>query len=125
MGNTEKLSILYFDDEPSCLDVFSQTFAAEHEVRTAATLDEARRALAETSFDVVISDHLMPEISGVAFLREIARTNPRSLRVMLTGGVSVGEMLGEIGDGVVKHFVPKPWSALTMRRLFERASLAE
>ena len=94
-------------------------------MRTAATLDEARRALAENSFDVVISDQLMPEISGAAFLREVARTNPRSLRVMLTGGVSVGAMLGEIGDGVVKHFVPKPWSASTMRQLFERASLAE
>jgi DNA-binding NtrC family response regulator len=125
MGNNEKLSILYFDDEPACLDVFSETFAAEHEVRTAATLAEARRALAETSFDVVISDQLMPEISGSAFLREIARTHPRSLRVMLTGGVSVGAMLGEIGDGVVKHFVPKPWSASTMRQVFERASMAE
>jgi two-component system, NtrC family, response regulator HupR/HoxA len=124
MGNTEKLSILYFDDEPLCLEVFSETFAAEHEVRTAATLAEARRALAEHSFDVVISDQLMPEISGAAFLREIARTNPRSLRVMLTGGVLVGEMLGEIGVGVVTHFVPKPWSASTMRQLFERASLA-
>ena len=125
MGDTEKLSILYFDDEPACLDVFSETFAAEHDVRTAVTLDEARRALADHSFDVVISDQIMPEISGAAFLREIARTNPRSLRVMLTGGVSVGAMLGEIGDGVVEHFVPKPWSASTMRQLFERASLAE
>ena len=125
MGDTEKLSILYFDDEPACLDVFRETFAAEHDVRTAVTLDEARHALADHSFDVVISDQIMPEISGAAFLREIARTNPRSLRVMLTGGVSVGAMLGEIGDGVVNHFVPKPWSASTMRQLFERASLAE
>jgi DNA-binding NtrC family response regulator len=123
MGNTERLSILYFDDEPACLAVFRETFAAEYEVRTAATLDEARRALAEGSFDVVISDQLMPEISGAAFLREIARTSPRSLRVMLTGGVSVGAMLGELGEGVVRHFVPKPWSASTLRQLFERARL--
>jgi len=125
MGNGERLSILYFDDEPACLSVFSETFAAEHAVRTASTLEEARRALAEDSFDVVVSDQLMPEISGAAFLREIARTHPRSLRVMLTGGVSVGAVLGEIGDGVVKHFVPKPWSAATMRQVFERASLSE
>lgn len=125
MGNNEKLSILYFDDEPVCLSVFSETFARDHEVRTASTLAEARRALAEHSFDVVISDQLMPEISGAAFLREIARTHPQSLRVMLTGGVSVGAMLGEIGDGVVKHFVSKPWSAATMRQVFERASLTE
>ena len=123
MRNVQRLSILYFDDEPTCLSVFSETFAGEHEVRTAATLDEARRALSENSFDVVISDQLMPEISGAAFLREIARTHPRSLRVMLTGGVSVGAVLGEIGDGVVRHFVPKPWNEATMRQVFERARL--
>jgi DNA-binding NtrC family response regulator len=125
MGNGEKLSILYLDDEPACLDVFNETFAAEHEVRTAATLAEARRALAENSFDVVISDQLMPEITGAAFLREIARTHPRSLRVMVTGSTTVGGMLGEIGDGVVRHFVPKPWSAATMRQVFARASMSE
>lgn len=123
MRDTQRLSILYFDDDPTCLSVFSETFAAEHEVRTAATLAEARRALSENSFDVVVSDQLMPEISGAAFLREIARAHPRSLRVMLTGGVSVGAVLGEIGDGVVRHFVPKPWSAATMRQVFERARL--
>jgi DNA-binding NtrC family response regulator len=123
MNNTQKLSILYFDDESVCLSVFSETFAEEYEVRTAATLAEARRALAEDSFDVIISDQLMPEISGAEFLREVARTHPRSLRVMLTGSVFVGEMLGEISGGVVNHFVPKPWSAATMRQVFERARL--
>jgi len=123
MSDTQKLSILYFDDEPMCLNVFRETFASEHFVRTAATLDEARRALAEDSFDIIISDQLMPEISGAAFLREVARTHPRSLRVMMTGSVLVGEMLGEIGDGVVNHFVPKPWSVATMRQVFERARL--
>jgi len=123
MRNTQRLTILYFDDEPACLSVFSETFAAEHEVRTVATLGEARRALAENSFDLVISDQVMPEVSGAAFLREVARTHPQSLRVLLTGGVSVGAVLGEIGDGVVKHFVPKPWSAATLRQVFERARL--
>ena len=123
MSDGQKLSILYFDDEPTCLDVFREMFSHDHEVRTAATLAEARRALDETTFDVIISDFAMPEISGTAFLREAARTHPESFRVMLTGNAYVGELMSEIAAGVVGFFVPKPWSALTMRQVFERARL--
>ena len=123
MSNTQKLSILYFDDEPHCLEVFREMFAKDHEVRTATTLEEARRALDETPFDVIISDLSMPEISGTTFLRETARTHPDSYRVMLTGNACVGEVMRELSAGVVKFFVPKPWSAGTMRQVFERARL--
>jgi DNA-binding NtrC family response regulator len=123
MNNAQKLSILYFDDEPICLEVFRVMFGDDHEVRTAVTLSEARRALDEDFFDVVISDQVMPEITGTAFLREIARTHPRSFRVMMTGNACVGEVLKELTAGVVKFFVPKPWSDATMQQVFERARL--
>lgn len=123
MHNDQKLSILYFDDEPICLEVFRAMFGDAHAVRTAGTLSEARRALDEGSFDIVISDQVMPEISGAAFLREIARMHPRSYRVMMTGNACVGEVLKELGAGVVKFFVPKPWSDATMQQVFERARL--
>ncbi|MBC7929210.1 MAG: response regulator [Rubrivivax sp.] len=123
MKHEQKLSILYFDDEPSCLEVFREMFGGDHEVRTAETLSEARRALDENSFDVVISDMVMPEITGTAFLCEIARTHPQSYRVMLTGNACVSEVLKELTAGVVKYFVPKPWSGATMQQVFEQARL--
>jgi DNA-binding NtrC family response regulator len=123
MGKGQKLSILYFDDEPSCLEVFRAAFARDHVVRTAATLAEARRALAEADFDVIISDLSMPEISGTAFLRETARTHPESFRVMLTGNAYVVDVMAEIAAGVVRFFVPKPWNAAMMLQVFERARL--
>ncbi|HZT58996.1 MAG TPA: response regulator [Pyrinomonadaceae bacterium] len=123
MSDKQKLSILYFDDDPACLEVFREMFARDHDVTTAATLAEARRALDESAFDVIISDLSMPEISGTAFLRETARTHPESFRVMLTGSAFVGELMGEIAAGVAEFFVPKPWNALTMGKVFERARL--
>ena len=119
----QRLSILYFDDEPMCLEVFRETFAGDYEVRTAVTLEEARRALVEGPFDFVISDQVMPEISGTAFLREIAQTHPQTFRVMLTGNACVGELMGEIGTGFVEFFLPKPWNTAAMRQVFERARL--
>jgi DNA-binding NtrC family response regulator len=123
MNNVQKLSILYFDDEPICLEVFREMFGDDHEIRTAETLEDARRALVEDSFDVVISDQCMPEITGIDFLREIAREHPHTYRVMMTGNTCVGEVLEEFTTGVIKFFVPKPWSDATMQEVFERARL--
>lgn len=116
-----KRSIFYFDDEARCLDLFRDMFEGGYDVRTAATLSEARRALSQRPADIVISDQRMPEISGTDFLREVAAAYPRSFRVMLTGGMTVGEAIPEIGSGVVQLFVTKPWEEQTMREMLERA----
>lgn len=116
--------MLYFDDEASCLDVFKQMFGDRYEIRTASTLKEARRALTEACFDVVISDYLMPETDGLAFLQEVAATNPGNYRVMLTGTLGVGGVIGELGSGVVQHFLSKPWNDESIRAAFELAELS-
>jgi DNA-binding NtrC family response regulator len=118
-----KRSIFYLDDEAGCLEVFHETFAGEYEVRTAIKLAEARRMLAERPADIVISDQSMPETSGTEFLCEVAALYPPSYRVMLTGSMTVGEALPEIGSGIVHLFIAKPWKEPGMRAMLERAAL--
>jgi DNA-binding NtrC family response regulator len=117
-------TIFYIDDEVGCLNLFREVFGGEYNVRTAATLAEARLLLSEEPADVVISDQLMPDIDGTEFLREVAENYPASRRVLLTGGVTVGHVLGEVSAGVVQFFVPKPWTEAEMRETLERADVA-
>ena len=114
--------IFYFDDDATQLEVFQKTFGDRYDVRTAATLAEARRVLSECTPDIIISDQKMPEIEGTEFLREAAAVCPESFRVLLTGAISVGEVLPEVGSGVVQFFAPKPWSEEEMRETLERAA---
>lgn len=116
-------SILYLDDEAVCLNVFKETFGEEYDVRTAATLIEARRLLLESSADIIISDQSMPEISGTEFLSEVAKLYPSSYRVLLTGSVHLGNVIPEMGAGLIHLFIPKPWTERDMRQMLERASL--
>jgi two-component system, sensor histidine kinase and response regulator len=115
-----KISVLYLDDEPVCLELFGETFGGECDVRTASTREEALRALAEARFDVVISDQRMPGATGTDFLREVGRAAPGSLRVLLSGAVAVGQVLPALSSGAVEFFVPKPWSVQHLRQVFER-----
>jgi DNA-binding NtrC family response regulator len=118
-----KLSIFYFDDEIVLLDIFREMFSDEYEVRTASTLSEARRIISECIPDIIISDWSMPEISGIEFLREAAELCPQSFRIMLTGFAQVGDMIMEIGTGVIQLFISKPWDEEQMRQALERANL--
>jgi DNA-binding NtrC family response regulator len=124
MQTPQKTSILYFDDEETCLDVFSQMFADEYEVLTVSTLAEARAALQRRRFDIIVSDQLMPEIDGLTFLREVAGAYPDTFRMMLTGSISVGAVIREVSAGIIHLFVTKPWREPQMRQALERASLS-
>lgn len=119
-----KPTILYIDDEAGCLSLFQEIFGGEYEVRTATTLSEARRLLAEHPADIVISDQRMPEIKGTDFLVEVATTQPSSCRVLLTGNITVGDAITEIGAGIVHIFITKPWSVENMRKALGRASIS-
>jgi DNA-binding NtrC family response regulator len=116
-----KWSILYFDEDLVLLDIFEEMFRREYEVRTVATLSRARQLLSETPFDIIISDLSMPEISGVDFLREVARKYSSSIRVLVTDYATAGDMLPEISNGVVQFFLAKPWREEEMDQVIRRA----
>jgi two-component system response regulator HupR/HoxA len=120
-----RLSVLYLDDEQGCLDVFREMFDREYDVRTASTPEEARRMLEARPADVVISDEAMPDLSGKAFLAQVAAAHPAAYRVLLTGSITVGGALREIGAGVVQAFVAKPWSEGDIRRVMEHGQADE
>lgn len=115
-------TILYLDDEAACVDVFHDMFGDEFDIRTATTLSEARRALAERAADIVISDQRMPDIDGTDFLREVSKSYPASYRMMLTGSATLGELIREISDGIVNLFIAKPWTEQNMRQILESAA---
>jgi DNA-binding NtrC family response regulator len=118
-----KRTIFYFDDEVACLNLFQEAFGREYDVRTATTLSQARRMLAEQPADIVISDQSMPEIKGTDFLDEVATTHPSSYRVLLTGSIQLGSVIPEIGAGIFHLFITKPWTEQDMRQMIERAGL--
>lgn len=113
--------ILYLDDDATQLEVFREIFGDRYDVRIATNIAEARRVLADCAPDIIISDQKMPEMEGTEFLDESKTVCPDSFRVLLTGAITVGEVLPQVGAGIVNLFIPKPWSEEDMRLALERA----
>jgi CheY-like chemotaxis protein len=87
LPQSHDISILLVDDDPSILDSFKVIL--EHEpgfvVETVSTGTEALYLLDTRYFDVIISDFSMPDIDGIALLREARARGCRSLFVIVTG----------------------------------------
>ena len=118
-----KRTILYLDDEAACLNLLRDMLGEDYEVRTASTHEEARRLLSLSQAEIVISDQIMPGMTGTEFLREVAERHPKCFRVLLSGGDTVGNLLREISTGVIHFFLTKPWTAQEMRRMLELAAI--
>jgi two-component system NtrC family sensor kinase len=57
----------------------------------------------------------MPEMSGVEFLRIVARRWPDTVRMVLSGYSDTGAVIGAINEGGIYKFIPKPWNEVELK----------
>ena len=113
--------ILVVDDEPMIGIAIRRTLQREHEV---VTLTSAREACARLTggerFDLVLSDLMMPEMSGVELHQELSRLSPElaARMVFLTGGAFTPYARSFLSE-VQNHRLEKPFSAEELRGLVQ------
>ncbi len=105
----DKRSILYVDDEEVNLRVFKYAFRRDYNVYTAISGEDALELLKEAKIDVVITDQRMPNMTGVELLRNISRTDPNIIRIIMTGFSDVGALVEAVNDIGISKYLKKPW----------------
>ncbi len=104
-------SILLIDDEESILDIMTMTLADEgYDLHTARSAAEGLEILkASPNFSLIISDHMMPGMTGVQFFAQAREICPAALRVLLTGYTDMDAMIDAINSGGIHLYLTKPW----------------
>jgi response regulator RpfG family c-di-GMP phosphodiesterase len=106
-----KPSILVVDDEVGILKSIRR---ALHKLDVEVTLidapEKAIEILSKRKFDVVLSDMKMPNINGAELLAKVAKQQPDSFRIILSGYADVESMLAAINHGKVHRYLKKPWN---------------
>ncbi len=106
----KKRTILVVDDEPMILRLLETTFpASSYEVLTASSGAEALAWLERQAVSLVISDHKMPEMTGVELFQQVRQRWPACARLLLTGAAETAEIMAAINEGWVHHLIVKPW----------------
>jgi len=113
--------LLLVDDEPNVLKALRRVFHKECEIACATSAEEGLRLLREADYGVVLTDQKMPGTSGVAFLEQVRRTYPDTMRLMLTGYSELEAIIGAINQGAVYKLLFKPWDEDALRAAVREA----
>lgn len=108
-------SILVVDDEPAVLAVASRILRRHgYDTAEARSCAEALALLAGREFDLLLTDSVMPEMSGLALAERVAELRPGQ-RVLHMSGYSA-EALDRLRLSQERNppFLPKPFTAGTL-----------
>ena len=105
-------SILLVDDEAKIRHALAQALREDgHEVVAVGNPREAQRLLSRGSFDVLLVDNLMPELTGLDLLRELATTTPSGDRpqiLLMTAHATVESAIEAMKLGAL-DYLQKPF----------------
>jgi response regulator RpfG family c-di-GMP phosphodiesterase len=125
MTTNERRVLLVVDDEQLNRDILKRLFYTQFEIIEAGDGLAAQKTLEARPIDVIISDHLMPGMSG-AELARVAHTKwPTTVILLLTGYdddplVTTASQAGAIFEVVAKPWQMKPLKEAVARALAER-----
>jgi HD-like signal output (HDOD) protein len=108
--------ILLVDDDPrsfSALQRLLRGMGEDWEVVFADSGAKALALMAQSPFDLVISDMLMPGMKGAELLAEIGRKYPQTVRIILSDHTNHAEILRLIGP--VHQYISKPLEPEVLR----------
>ncbi len=118
--NTKNL--LLVDDEPANLKSLQRLFRSEnYKISTAKDGLDALNILTHQPVDIIITDHKMPNMTGLELLKEVRIRYPHIIRITLTGQTETSEIIGAINEGAVYSFVTKPWNDENLKSLVKEA----
>ena len=120
--------ILIVDDEENVCNALRRALRTEgYEIFVAHEPSEGLALLKQRQVDMVLSDHLMPNMTGLEFLKTVRDRHPDSVRIMLTGHADMQTAISAINHGEIYRFLTKPWDdtelKVTLHLAFEQLAL--
>jgi len=115
--------ILFVDDEQLLHNLFQRLFSRHGiEVTSCISAEQAIEELKNQSFDLVVTDFMMPDMDGFGLLGHIRENYPGTRVIMITAHANVQHAVRMMQHGAI-DYIPKPFSTA---ELVERvqASLA-
>lgn len=113
---------LFVDDEEYVLNAVQRLFA-ESPIRILRT-ESAREALELVSAQeiaVIVSDNLMPGMSGIELLSRVKETSPDTVKILMTAHADLPTAINAINEGEVFRFIVKPWDNELLKQTVEDA----
>nr|CRH04396.1 Two component sigma-54-dependent hydrogenase transcriptional regulator, Fis family [Candidatus Magnetococcus massalia] len=102
-------TVLIIDDEVRSLESLARILDEEFDVKTASTTKQADEILQREWVQVVLCDQRMPDITGVAYLKQVRDQWPDVIRMIISGYTDAEDIISAVNDAGIFQYITKPW----------------
>jgi len=108
-----KQRVIFIDDELNIISALKRVLipalSENADIYFTSDLQKALEWVREIEFDVIVSDYLMPDMSGLEFIK-IARTlQPDAVLLMLSASTEFEVMRTAVNELNIYKYLIKPW----------------
>jgi DNA-binding NtrC family response regulator len=109
-------SILVVDDEEAIRNALKRSLEHEgYSVHVAGAAEEALAWLKGNEVQLIISDNMMPKMTGLEFLGLVRDRYPQVCRILLTAHADLDVAMRAINEGAIYRLLEKPWHDLELK----------
>jgi putative two-component system response regulator len=121
MAKTVPATILIVDDEPSIRELLVQQLSTEYSnCITAHSAFDALNKIKRSHISLLLTDIMMPGMSGMELLRLVKKHDPDTAVIMITGVMDISVAVDSLRIGAC-DFITKPFDLASLRRAVEGA----
>ena len=113
------MRILVVDDDTQLRNSLYELFKKHHDVILADNGKKGLDELFKTSFDLVITDHKMPEMTGIELIREGKEKYPNTTFILVTAYATIQQAIEAIKIGA-DDYIMKPFDISEMEHRVKR-----
>lgn len=117
-------SVLFVDDQVDITDLIRRMLQNEDYTQYYANSGaEALEIMEKHPVNVVVTDMVMPLVSGLQLLNIIKEKYPDTVRIVLSGQLQIASVLAAINSGEVYRYITKPWKVDAESKMIIRQAL--
>ncbi|MCG9875561.1 MAG: response regulator [Leptospiraceae bacterium] len=126
----KKPTIICVDDESTVLvslkEQLKRVFGDTYRIEVAESAEDALEIIQELEDDsveipLIISDQIMPGLKGDEFLIKVHKSNPITLKILLTGQANAEAVGNAVNHGGLYRYIAKPWEANDLQLTIQEA----
>jgi len=108
-----KQRIIFIDDEPNIISALKRVLlpalSETADIYFTSDLQKALEWVREIEFDVIVSDYLMPDMSGLEFIKIAKALQPDAVLLMLSASTEFEVMRTAVNELNIYKYLIKPW----------------
>lgn len=103
-------TVLFVDDQEEIRFLIKRMLKNEpYTMLFASSGQEALEIIENNNIDVIVTDVLMPNMTGLELLDILKKSHPNIVRIILSGFSQIPTLLTAINEGKIFRYITKPW----------------